>query len=288
MNVEIIKTDSTLDCGRFFLDVSGLFGPGDLSIQWVDQPRQTNPQVERMIEKTWRKCLHDAGLQGHTLFDGRLCRLASVQRDGAKLNLSIGLTGYREFLGTNAFNSNLIHKYGQEVLANPVGISATIISSDGYVLLGLRSSNVMLCPGCIHPIGGIMDAPEQLSGSADPFAAMAGELEQEIALVKGSIRQIVCIGLVRDKKTVQPELIFDVHTDVDVATIRQNHLQAVDADEHSELITMRDHPAIVVDFLSENRSRMTPIAQASLLLHGLRHWGSGWLAAARGYICGVV
>ena len=90
----------------------------------------------------------------------------------------------------------------------------------------------------------------------------------------------------RDKHIVQPELIFDVTADADVKDIRRSPA-AGDDEEHSELLIIRDHPAAVVTFMEQNYNDLTPVGLATLLLHGLRHWGSGWFAATRGHLRSV-
>jgi hypothetical protein len=47
---------------------------------------------------------------------------------------------------------------------------------------------------------------------------------------------------------------------------------------------VRHHPAAIVTFMENHASQLTPVALATLLLHGLHAWGSGWFASTRGYL----
>jgi 8-oxo-dGTP pyrophosphatase MutT (NUDIX family) len=113
---------------------------------------------------------------------------------------------------------------------------------------------------------------------------MLRELREETGLSRDAVRSLLCLGLVRDKLTLQPELVFEVITARDVPDIRASSADASDTAEHSELLHVGNNPSAVVAFIERNRDEMTPLATATLLLHGLHHWGCGWFATAKGYL----
>src|SRR5690242_6615439 len=119
------------ECGRW--DV------GDVSIEWVESSRPIVPRVEEIIERAWR----DAKARlGDKLFDGPMCRMESrAAREDGKLHLRLSRTSYRIFLGTNMTHSELAKEFGPQILANPIGVSPALISSDGYLLLGRRNDS---------------------------------------------------------------------------------------------------------------------------------------------------
>jgi hypothetical protein len=280
--------DGTRDCGRFFLDLVGCFSRGDLDVDWSDEQRPSNEQVDRLIDETWRNELAEAQKIERELFDGPLCRLIDWRADQGRLGLTLGPVGYREFFGTNATQAHIRYLHGPEVLADAVGVSAAVTTADGFILLGQRSPQVTQYTGRLHPVGGgLMPSPDA-DAPPDPFATILSELTEEVAIDAQSLTELVCIGLVRDKHTVQPELIFDATVDTDVVTLLQEASHAADAHEHTAFVPVRNHPAAVVTFIEQHFSQLTPVALATLLLHGQRHWGSGWFAGARGYLCSVI
>jgi len=163
-------------------------------------------------------------------------------------------------------------------------VSAALVSSDGLMLLSRRSHRVAKYAGRIHPVSGVV---ETAGAAPDVFAAMLKELREELGLEADGIRRIVCLGLVRDKSIVQPELVFDVEASLEASAIRRAW-GAAGCDEFAELTSVRNHPGSFVAFIQEHGDRMTPVAQATMLLHGLRHWGCGWFTAARGYLHRVI
>ncbi len=274
------------DCGTFFLDFIGGFTAEQLHVQWSALKRETNQEVETLIENTWAAEVDCARQTGRKLYNGHLCRLWDCSRHGSSFQLTLGEVSFKEFLGTNLTHAYLRYFHGPEVLADAVGVSAALRTSDGFLLLGRRSQRVFYHAGRIHPIGGVIERVGDVVPA--PFSSIIDELAEETNLTREHLGEVVCLGLVRDKHIVQPELIFDVTADADVAYARRVSSQAPDAEEHSELLAVRDHPAAVVTFIEQNYNELTPLALATLLLHGQRHWGSGWFAATRGYLRSVI
>ena len=289
MSLHAPKTqgDGPRDCGTFFLDVVGTFARSDVTVNWSDQRRQCNDELRRLIDQAWELALWHAKKGGRTIFDGPLCRLISYTVDAGRFDMTLGPVSYKEFVGTNQTQAYVRYLHGPEALADPLGVSASIVTADGFLLLGLRSTHVAQYPERLHPIGGTVE-PRDETGLIDPFQSMLDEFAEETGAALDNVSDITLLGLVRDKNTVQPELIFDLKVDVDAAAIRRGAETAVDAEEHTNIVPVRDHPAAVVTFIQQNFSLLTPVGLAALLLHGQQHWGSGWFAAARGYLRSVI
>jgi len=279
--------DGPRDCGTFFLDVVGTFTRPEVNVCWSDQKRQCNDELGRLIDQAWEVALWQARKADRTLFNGPLCRLISYAVTQGRFDLTLGPVTYKEFVGTNQTQAYVRYVHGPDVLADPLGVSAAITTADGFLLLGRRSARVAQYPERLHPVGGTVE-PVEGDRVPDPFQSMLNEFVEETAIGLDSVRDITLLGLVRDKNTVQPELIFDLSVNVDAAAVRQGAATAVDAEEHTEIVPVRAHPAAVVTFLQQNFSELTPVGLATLLLHGQQHWGSGWFAAARGYLRSVI
>jgi hypothetical protein len=277
-------TDGSRDCGRFFLDVYGRFDPDAIEVDWSEEPRQSDAKVDELIESAWQQETSRAKQHDRVLYDGRLCRLAACRCEEHRLSLTLGEVSFREFLGTNLTNAYLRYTHGPEVLANALGVSAAVITSDGFCLLGRRSQRVAYHGGRIHPIGGIVEPSNDPTRPAEPFSAMRAELREELAVTDEQLGECYCLALVRDKHIVQPELVFEVVLDVETPALREQAAVARDAHEHAELVCVRNSPTAIVNFIDTHRDELTPIALATLLVHGMQCFGSGWFAATRGYL----
>jgi len=277
------------DCGAFFLDMVGEFHRQHLQIDWsLSKRRHTHEEIEKLIDQAWASHSEKVHRTSGRLFNGSLCRLIDCNVDGQKLTLAMGPVSFKEHLGTNMTNAQLRYLHGVDVLADAIGVSSAITTRDGFLVLGRRNNNALFNPDKIHPIGGMISPPKKLTQTPDPFLAMEEEIQEELNITPDRIRHMVCLGLVREKKIVQPELIFDVSVDIGIEEVLRGAVYARDFDEHSELIPIRDSQPSMVRFLDQHHQELTPVCMATLLLHGQRHWGAGWFAATRGYIGGVV
>lgn len=283
-----IVQDGRRDCGRFFLDIIGQYTRDDLRITWTAAPFQPHESVRRMIEETWTRQTEQATQQQRMLFNGPLCRLIDFDADEKHFTMTVGPVGYKEFLGTNLTQASIRYVYGPKELANPLGVSAAVVTEDGFVALGMRSSAVAFHAGRIHPVGGMVEPAADPSMPPDPFAAIVHELRAELAVQDDQIIQNICMGMIRDKQIVQPELVFDVQLSVDAPTLRAMAAKAPEANEHDEIVLVANFPSTIVTFLQKQANTLTPVAIATLLLHGLRNWGSGWFTSARGYLQSVI
>lgn len=282
-----LQADGPQDCGRFILEVLGPYRRDQLHVKWTPQARPVNEQVERFIDSAWRRRCQQAQEEGLQLWDGRLCRLIEYRCDVNELDMTLGPTSFRDFVGTNLHNAHLRYSHGCDVMANPVGVSAVVSAEGRYLVLGRRSETVAYHAGRVHPIGGCLE-PSPNGGVPDPFACIAQEVCEELGVPAEALQTPLCQGMVRDKHIHQPELMFDLALTTSVEEIRHLVATASGRQEHSDLVIVRDHPAAVVDFIERHLSELTPVALAALLLHGLWRWGSGWFASTRGYLRGVI
>jgi hypothetical protein len=272
------------DCGRFFLDVIGRFEPKRIVTRWSDARRRTSGEVERTIERAWQRASRRAQADGRMFFNGPLCRLIQCDANDRSLTLTIGEVSFKEFVGTNLTHPHLRYVHGPEVLADPLGVSAAVVSRDGFLLLGRRSDRVFAHTGLLHPVGGMVAPGGRAGAVPHPFRSLVDELTEELGLARDAVVQGLCLGVVRDKAILQPELIFDVHLAADVDAIRRAAATAPDGDEHEEFVPVRDNDGAIVGFLESHYQQLTPVALAALLLHGQRKWGAGWFATVLGYL----
>ncbi|MCL2700131.1 MAG: hypothetical protein FWE88_00390 [Phycisphaerae bacterium] len=279
--------NNSCDCGTFFLDVVGRYAPGEVVLLPSPRARESDPKIEEAIERTWQEQMARAQREGRRLFDGRLARLVCYEPLPHRLELTLGQTTYREFLGTNLYNAALRYTYGGDVLGDPLGVSAAILTADNYILLGLRSETVAFHAGRVHPVGGMLELTAD-GTPTEPFQAVLDEIEQETGLQRTDLISPLCLGIVRDRKIVQPELVFWLRASAAASDVRARWPHAHDAHEHTDFVAIRSDATSVIEFIQNRHDDLTPLALATLLLHGQHTWGSGWFTAARGYLRKVV
>ncbi len=236
----------------------------------VDQSsRRIIPKVEAAIAQAWDSARANPTIH---LFDGPLYRLESWRATREQLNLTLSPTTYRTFYGTNLHNPHLADTHGPDVLANPVGVSAALLSSDDHLLFGRRNATVAYYPNRVHPFAGAVDPRDtpETNGSPNVFHAVRRELREELNFTDEHLADLRCLGLVEEQQIRQPELIFLARSTLTRAEIETR----VDNTEHGGSVAIPAQQPAVQDAIHDDA--LTPVAVASMLLWGRIEFGEDW------------
>jgi len=256
--------------------VEGRFTSDQLNVAYEPTPRATTPELERRIKEEWRVRTAEAAEAGRLLFDGELLRYVTHEVRDDQFRLTVGPTCYRDFVGTNLYNRHHLTEYGWARFANPVGTTATLVTTEDLIVFGRRSDRVAWHAGYVHTFGGALEAVDRAAdGMVDAFAAVRRELKEEIALTEADIDQLTCAGLIRDREIHQPELLFEARLGISFRELLIRVSQAEAGNEHRGLVALAGEPHLVAPFLRAS-GRVAPVAVGALLLHGRHRWGEDW------------
>jgi 8-oxo-dGTP pyrophosphatase MutT (NUDIX family) len=254
--------------------VSGDWDESQVRTSWGDSSHIVPAVARRLIDQAWELASARPGVK---LFDGPMCRLENWSVSSAgRLELLLSPTSYKLFLGTNMCHPELADQFGPQVLANPVGVSPALETSDGFLMLGRRNSRVAYYPGRVHPFAGCLE-PVEGDADDDPahigpdvFAAVRRELAEELRLGHADAPIVRCTGIVEDTGLRQLELIFRVKS----ALSRSRLDSQVAREEHRESWSVPATASGVEAGLAD--PELTPVAVASLLLWGRIAFGQDW------------
>lgn len=262
----------------FDVIIAGRFEPHLVTTRWTDAPRETNAEIESIIEQEWGVRVAEAQRRGAVLYDGQLARYVSHEMSGADaVTIHVGPTCYRDFIGTNLYHSGLADRFGWAALANPIGTTALVITADGHLALGRRSDRVAFHAGYLHTIGGSLEAADRREGGdVDAAGSVLRELEEELAVTPADIRRFTCVGLVRDHEIRQPELLFEAELSLDRAGLLARAAGATAADEHVSIEFCPATRDAIAPFIRA-AAPIAPVAVAGLLTLGIHRWGTTWL-----------
>ncbi|MGB0717490.1 MAG: hypothetical protein ACPGXK_16555 [Phycisphaerae bacterium] len=274
---------SNAQSAPFVVDVCGRFLPHELRATKVTAARQRHPVLEAEIGRIWEAEMAEADIRGIRLFNGELARLAGWKSSQAALHLELGMTCYRDFIGTNLRQASRTASLGESHLSNALGVSVIPVTRDGFAVLGRRSNQVASFPGYIHMIGGMVERQdENRDESYDLFGSIMREMNEELGLRTSEYEDVKVIGLVRDLAIMQPELIFEamlaLSRDELLARFEEPPADPTDGndkDEHDQLIFVGDDNEAFSNFLV-NANRVSAVTQAGMLLHGRHDWGHDW------------
>ena len=223
--------------------------------------RRKEPELERRIDETWRRRTEAAPNLFH---DAPLARLVAHGLLPDKLALFVGETTFREFVGTNleAESDPSIHEsLGEDYFANPLGVSAVILTKDDALLLGRRSVQTVEGVGQWDLPGG--HVPFQEGIACSPFDTIGRELHEELGLGRSDIASLHCAGLVENGLTHKPELIFVVRV-TEKAKKLEKRATAHGDREHDAFMTWPAAKSDVLELLRTRGDELTPVAAGGL------------------------
>ena len=250
----------------FSLLLARRFLPGQITASWTPSTRAIVPAVEASIETAWHQTISRPGVR---LFDGTVARLESFDVADDRLHIALSPTRYRILVGTNFSNPHFADTFGDAVMANPLGVSTGLITSDAFWIMGRRNRSVAYYPHRVHPFAGSLE----VRAHVDLFDDIRRELREELSLSTAELSRLTFVGLAVDRNLRHPESIFLTQTHL----TRQQITAQLDQDEHDGVWFT---PATAeATSAAMNDADLTPIARAALLLGGRERFGEEWFAA---------
>ncbi len=247
----------------------GPWEASEISLSGFPAPAQIwSDEVEAEVNRRWALANGEAERHRKRLFDGPMVRLESFSTavHPGGLHLSLSPTRYRYFWAMHLAPCMGQHPAITDTpLPSPIGVSAAVITSDGQILLGVRSHAVAYHPGEIHPIAGALE-PEDVAGDSPVglFRAPIRELIEETGVPRDAVLSTRLLALVQDRELQQPELIFEVRVNLSVAEIVLNAMSAVDHWEATALWSRPSDEARAA--VAESPRLFTPVARAAVHL----------------------
>ncbi len=258
--------------------VIGSWLPAQVVCRWAPGRYAPPPEVSDLIDRAWAETLARPGVQ---VFDGPMCRLESITASTDRLELALSRTSYKPFVGTNLSHaSGIADRFGAESLANPVGVSCALVSSEGRLMLGRRNDKVAYHPARIHPFAGCLEPREPM----DVFMEALRELKEELGFAPADVSERRCLGMVEDMAIRQPELVILVRTGRSASEIERQ----LDAGEHHATCSIEPEPDSAARAVREMRL-LTPVAVGTILLWGREAFGQGWFEQTSRFVvsCGA-
>ena len=255
---------------RFEIEAHGRFTKDNVIVNDSDDRMMMTPKLRDLIEEEWQKAEIRMTKRNGLFFPGDLCRLNRYEVTENELHLFLGLTHFKELLGTNLSHA-IIHKLlGEEYMSNGLGVRAVIRTQDEKIIMGQRSEKVVEAAGYYHLCGGyIKPSKHHRGGMPDPYRSMESHMEEELGISRGTLRNLICLGLVTNSETLKPELMFEAEIDLTFRQVLINMAKAARNFTHSELFGIMAQKTSLRGFLAANKRKTAPTAQACLWVYGI-------------------
>ncbi|XP_001378489.1 uridine diphosphate glucose pyrophosphatase NUDT22 isoform X2 [Monodelphis domestica] len=218
--------------------------------------------------------------------------LGSPDPGGPCLKLLMGLTSYRDFLGTNwAGSAGRLRCQGkadwgdaQAYLADPLGVGAMLGTSDGCFVFLRRSLKVAEAPGLIDVPGGHPE-PQALFPGESPrhedlpedlvvrelFSSILQEIRDEVNLPLSALSRPLLLGIARNETSAgRASAEFSVSCSLSSEQVRTLYRTGgLEAHESTDIIFMESRRVRRLQEEAEAWAELCPSAKGAILLHNL-------------------
>uniref|UniRef100_A0A3Q3JQ61 Nudix hydrolase domain-containing protein n=1 Tax=Monopterus albus TaxID=43700 RepID=A0A3Q3JQ61_MONAL len=220
--------------------------------------RHTDPPLERQIEETWTERVS----KEPWLFNGAKFRLHSFCLAFPKypststrplLTLRLGLTCYKDYLGTNwSCRVEELRQRGEAefsdplaLLSQPLGVGAILCTDDGQVVLIRRSQRVA-------EAGGLLDIP-------------GGHPEPKVNIPLSSLREPILLGVALNHTSAgRPSAEFYVSCSLTSDEVRKLYWKGgAEASESTDIVFLNS----ILTSVSPLWSELCPSAKGAVLLY---------------------
>jgi hypothetical protein len=237
-------------------------------------------EMRAEIDRVWLRAKTHLEQKGIPCFNGPLYKLVSYRRIDSCLELTLGRTDYKEYVGTNVTHPEWRERFGDRVMSNPLAMSVALKTLDGLIVLGNKTSIQDDQPR-IHVVPSGHFTPTDCGGNIDyscpsVWAQVLQESKDELGDLELDKDGFVVTGLIRNLENFKPELTFRVTALAKWKQIQKEALRAPDKWEYSDLFSVEADPQCLQVFLREKNRRFVPPGHAALLLYGHLEFGRDW------------
>ncbi|XP_060742832.1 uridine diphosphate glucose pyrophosphatase NUDT22 [Tachysurus vachellii] len=215
--------------------------------------------------------------------------------NGAILRLQLGLTCYKDFLGTNwsqeAVNlqqrGRLESGDPQVLLAQPLGVGAVLLTSDGQIVMLRRSQRVAEAAGLLDIPGGHPEPKAVCQGVkeedisvdlmqgceravvAEIFSSVCAEVRDEVNVPLGSLSAPVLMGIALNHTSAgRPSAEFYIRCTLTMEEVKDFYLRGgPEAHESTDIVFLSKAEMLQLDTKSPLWSELCPSAKGAVLLY---------------------
>lgn len=250
------------------------------------------PHLEQDIAGIWKE-RQKANLK---LWNGSKFRLNKVESfPSGKTTLSLGLTDYRDYLGTNwAPAADEIRTWGRDNFANsqagfsdPLGVGALLITQDEDLVLIKRSHNCAEAQGKFDIPGGHPEPSEILADheigfskidfkKLDPFSvvdevfkSILKEIRDEVNIPLAALSPPLFLGVARNRHSAwRPSAEFLVRTKLSTSQVKTlyAHQTQAEAEESTDIAFINKQELLTSQERHPIWSHLAPSAKGCFIL----------------------
>lgn len=241
------------------------------------------PEIEARIEEIWA----EEQRYNPNLFSRPNTLLAASEIDvidGTHLRIRCMLSDYKYFMGTTHESVAPLLLDAGFCLHRAIGFLAVTITSDGYVMLGVRSPKIDW-PTLRHVVPAGRLTPQQ----EHPYKGVRDEFKSELGLDEADIVSLRCVGIVANLtwRRLNYEFVFLARTALSFPRMMERARGARSGSEHSQLEPFSWNPYVLRGILMADPDGFVPTGFGGVAICLQREFGATaspeWIPARRTY-----
>jgi NTE family protein len=239
-------------------------------VQFVieNRHRSEHKEVEKSIDTAWTayRKVHDTLEEPY--LERELSRFIFFRKTENDFVIHIGKTTFRDFIGTNITHPWMVSQYGEDFMANPLRLGILVQCADGPFVLGLRYEKLDRAPGKADIFGGLLNFPKDDHPSMG--RAILHNLDRYLGVADHEVSESRISGLVRNRLTLQPELIVEVTLTLTEAALAERFHHLESRSKYASLTFVQQDADIFFEVYHSEKQNYSLSARAGL-----------WFAAKR-------
>uniref|UniRef100_A0A8C3ZRE0 Nudix hydrolase domain-containing protein n=2 Tax=Denticeps clupeoides TaxID=299321 RepID=A0A8C3ZRE0_9TELE len=217
------------------------------------------------------------------------------QKDEIRLCLQLGLTCYKDYLGTNwSRDAKVLQRRGQDefgdpqvLLAQPLGVGAVMTTADHQVVLLRRSQRVAEATGLLDIPGGHPEPKTLCEGAseacisidllrgkekavvAEIFMSVCAEIRDEVNVPLSSLGEPVLLGIALNHTSAgRPSAEFCVRCSLTAKEVQEFYWRGgPEAHESTDIMFLTEKDLLCLDESAPLWSELCPSAKGAVMLY---------------------
>ena len=237
--------------------ISGLYDEQHVQVAFTPQKYTRNNHVQDYIKNQWNEVIK----KNPSMFAGDLLGVKENNSDSKNIRLDTILTRFDDYyiVGTPNFQQ----KFPDEKNTNVLSAGCILVTSDNYLVFGKRSDKLVISPGKITIVSGMVDRNDVVDNKkADLFSCIKREIKEEVGVSSNEIHDLICIGLVNKSNNKGIFVPFFARLTISFEKLCEKSNDG----ELTELIKTTNSETGILKIL-EKPSNLSSVASASLQIY---------------------
>lgn len=203
-----------------------------------------NREVTNYIKKQW----NDVIKKKPSMFAGNLISMEKNNSESKYIKLDTIHTTYDDYYITKT--EEFQKTFPNEIHNRALSVGCVLVTSDNYVIMGIRDNKLALSPGKTTIVSGMVDNNDIINFKhVDIFGCVKREIKEEIGIKEDEIYDLSCIGLIDNFGQQNLFIPFFGRTSLSIKIIKERQNEG----EFTEILGIKNSERELSEILENNK-----------------------------------